>query len=76
MRNEFRWGVADIVRALASANGSNNIRREAWLPSPQLLPECRREFPLDFEKFFLALAVVVSKSTQTKLLVAEFYTFH
>jgi hypothetical protein len=29
MRNEFRWGVADFVRVLASANGSNNIRRKA-----------------------------------------------
>jgi hypothetical protein len=26
MRNEFRWGVTDVVRALASANGPNNIR--------------------------------------------------
>jgi hypothetical protein len=46
------------------------------LPSPQLLPECWREFPLDFEDFPPALAVVVLKSTQTKLLVAEFYTSH
>jgi hypothetical protein len=26
MRNEFCWGVADFVMALASANGPNNIR--------------------------------------------------
>ena len=29
MRNEFRWGVADFVKALASADGSNNTRRKA-----------------------------------------------
>jgi hypothetical protein len=29
MRNEFRWGVSDFVKALASANGSSNTRRKA-----------------------------------------------
>jgi hypothetical protein len=29
MRNEFRCGVADFVRALVSANGSNNTRQKA-----------------------------------------------
>src|SRR5579871_808360 len=29
MRNEFRWGVSDFVKALASSTGSNNTRRKA-----------------------------------------------
>ena len=29
MRNEFRWGVSDFVKTLASAGGSNNTRRKA-----------------------------------------------
>ncbi|KAH7113631.1 hypothetical protein EDB81DRAFT_824890 [Dactylonectria macrodidyma] len=29
MRNELRWGVADLVTALASSEGSNNTRRKA-----------------------------------------------
>jgi hypothetical protein len=29
MRNEFRWGVSDFVKALASSTGSNNTRRRA-----------------------------------------------
>ena len=29
MRNELRWGVADFVKVLASAGGSNNTRQKA-----------------------------------------------
>ena len=29
MRKELRWGVSDFVKALASAEGSNNTRRKA-----------------------------------------------
>jgi hypothetical protein len=29
MRNELRWGVSDFIKALASAEGSNNTRRKA-----------------------------------------------
>jgi hypothetical protein len=28
MRNEFRWGVSDFVKALASSSGSRNTRRK------------------------------------------------
>jgi hypothetical protein len=29
MRNELRWGIADFIKVLASAGGSNNTRRKA-----------------------------------------------
>jgi hypothetical protein len=29
MRSEFRWGVSDFVKALASSTGSSNTRRKA-----------------------------------------------
>ena len=29
MRTQFRWGISDLVKALASANGANNARRKA-----------------------------------------------
>jgi hypothetical protein len=29
LRNELRWGISDFIKALASAEGSNNTRRKA-----------------------------------------------